>query len=118
MPATTLPLLGAAQLGTGSVHAARGFKRKNCVVVGWDAERAAWLRLLGVTAPQMTALQAAIDSHRQAQMHCLANIYVVRAPLGCRAKLEINAPPPPSPLHHHMPVAQGFGSSCGAAHPC
>lgn len=65
-------------------------------VMVWDAEGAAWLRLLGVTAPQMTALQAPIDSHRQAQMHCLANIYVGRAPLGCRAKLEINALPPAS----------------------
>lgn len=81
--------------------------------MGW----AAWLRLLGVTAPQMTALQAAIDSHRQAQMHCLANIYVGRAPLGCRAKLEINASPPASPpsspLHHHVPVAQSLAAALG-----
>lgn len=50
-----------------------------------------------MTAPQITAPQAPIDSHRQAQTHCLANIYVGRAPLGRWAKLGINAGPPAPP---------------------
>lgn len=64
-----------------------------------------------MTAPQITALQAPIDGHRQAQMHCLANIYVGRAPLGWRAKLEIDALPlasPPSlPAPPHMHPSLG-----------
>lgn len=67
-----------------------------------------------MTARQIAAPRAPIDSHRQAQMHCLANIYVGRAPLGWRTELEIDASscipcsiPSPPPLSV-MPVAGGW----------
>lgn len=54
-------------------------------------------------------------------MHCLANIYVGRAPLGWRAKLEIDALPPasspslPSPLHT-CPSLRGLASAVLGLH--
>lgn len=54
-------------------------------------------------------------------MHCLANIYVGRAPLGRRAKLEIDALPPsssfslPSPSHT-CPSPGGLASAVLGLH--